>query len=143
MAENKTKPTTASVIDFIESIENPRRKVEAYHLLELYKEVTQLPPVMWGPSIIGFGSLHYIYDSGREGDMPAAGFSPRKASHTLYVGDIFDGAAELYARLGQYKKSVACLYINKLADVDLGILREIITRQFRHDTEPSIIPSRG
>jgi hypothetical protein len=113
MAENKTKPTSASVDDFIS------------------KEVTGLPPVMWGPSIIGFGSHHYVYETGREGVMPAAAFSPRKASMTFYVDNKFEGAEELYAKLGKYKKSVACLYINKLDDVDLDVLYEIIAREYR------------
>lgn len=134
MAENKTKPTSASVDDFIAQIENSRRRTDALTALKIYKEVTGLPPVMWGPSIIGFGSLHYAYDSGREGDMPAAAFSPRKANMTFYVGDKFDGAEELYAKLGKHKKSVACLYINKLDDVDLDVLSEIIARQYRMDS---------
>lgn len=134
MAENKTKPTSASVDDFIAQIENSGRRTDALTALKIYKEVTGLPPVMWGPSIIGFGSLHYAYDSGREGDMPAAAFSPRKANMTFYVGDEFDGAEELYAKLGKHKKSVACLYINKLDDVDLDVLSEIIARQYRMDS---------
>lgn len=85
---------------------------------------------MWGPSIIGFGTSHYVYETGREGDMPAAAFSPRKANMTFYVGDGFEGAAELYARLGKHKKSVACLYVNKLDDIDLDVLREIIARDY-------------
>ena len=91
MAENKTKPTSASVDDFIAAIENPRRRADALVSLAIYKEVTGLQPVMWGPSIIGFGAIHYVYESGREGDMPAAGFSPRKANMTFYVGDGFEG----------------------------------------------------
>ncbi len=134
MAENKTIPTAASVDEFIAQIENPRRRTDALTALKMYQEITGLPPVMWGPSIIGFGSLHYVYETGREGDMPAAGFSPRKANMTFYVGDKFDGAEELYARLGKHKKSVACLYINKLDDVDLDVLHEIIARQYRTDS---------
>ena len=130
MAENKTKPTTASVDDFIDSIENPRRRADTLTALAIYKEVTRLPPVMWGASIIGFGTYHYVYKSGREGSMPAASFSPRKANMTFYVDDKFDGAEALYARLGKFKKSVACLYINKLEDVDLDVLREVIARQY-------------
>ena len=84
---------------------------------------------MWGPSIIGFGSRHYMYETGREGNAPVACFSPRKANMTFYVGDKFKGAEALYAKLGKHKKSVACLYINKLDDVDLDVLREVITRQ--------------
>ncbi len=134
MTENKTKPTSASVDDFIAAIENPRRRGDALVALAIYKEVTGLQPVMWGPSIIGFGSIHYVYESGREGDMPAAGFSPRKANLTFYVGNEFEGAESLYARLGKHKKSVACLYINKLDDVDLAVLREIIARQYAEET---------
>ena len=133
MAENKTKPTSASVDAFIATIENPRRHTDALTALKLYQEVTGLPAVMWGPSIIGFGSLHYGYATGRAGVMPAAGFSPRKAALTFYVGNTFDGAAELYANLGKHKKSVACLYITTLDDVDLDVLREIIARQYRTD----------
>lgn len=135
MAENKTKPTAASVEEFIEAIENPRRRSDAWTALEIYKDVTGVSPVMWGPSIIGFGSIHYVYESGREGDMPAAGFSPRKANMTFYVGDSFKGAKALYAKLGKHKKSVACLYVNKLDDVDLDVLRQIIARQYDKDSQ--------
>lgn len=134
MAENKTKPTPASVDDFIAAIENPRRRADALVSLAIYKEVTGLQPVMWGPSIIGFGSIHYVYETGREGDMPAAAFSPRKGYLTFYVGDEFEGAEDLYARLGKHKKSVACLYVNKLEDVDLDVLREIIARQYAQES---------
>ena len=134
MAENKTKPTSASVEDFIAGIENPRRRTDALTALKLYKKVTRLTPVMWGPSIIGFGKQQYSYETGREGVMPAAGFSPRKAYLVFYVGDQFEGAKALYAKLGKHKKSVACLYINKLDDVDTDVLQEIIARQYRMDS---------
>jgi hypothetical protein len=130
MAENKTKPTSASVDDFIAAIENPRRRADALTALAIYKELTGLPPVMWGPSIVGFGSHHFVYPSGREGNTPAASFSPRKANMTFYVDDKFEGAEALFSRLGKHKKSVACLYINKLDDIDLEVLREIIARQY-------------
>ncbi len=130
MAENKTKPTSASVDDFIEAIDNRRRHADTLIALAIYKEVTGLPPVMWGPSIIGFGSHHYTYETGRKGNTPAACFSPRKANMTFYVGNEFDGAADLYAKLGKHKKSVACLYVNNLDDVNLGVLRDIIAGQF-------------
>jgi hypothetical protein len=141
MAENKTKPTAASVDDFVAAIENPRRRADALVSLAIYKEVTGLQPVMWGPSIIGFGSIHYVYETGREGDMPAAGFSPRKANMTFYVSDHFEGAEALYARLGKHKKSVVCLYVNKLDDVDLDVLREIIARQYAEDSHKGGGPS--
>ncbi|MBF9015185.1 MULTISPECIES: DUF1801 domain-containing protein [unclassified Oceanispirochaeta] len=130
MAENKTKPTLASVDDFISNIDNPRRKADSIISLKIYEEITKLPPVMWGTSIIGFGELRYKYESGREGIMPIAGFSPRKSNMTYYIGDEFKEAAELYNRLGKYKKSVACLYINKLDDIDLQVLKEIIACDF-------------
>ena len=130
MAENKTQPTSASVSDYIEGIENSRRLADAQVALDLYKDITGLPPVMWGPSIIGFGTYHYAYESGREGTVPAAAFSPRKANMTFYVSDKFEGAEDLFARLGKHKKSVACLYINKLDDVDLQVLREIISLDY-------------
>lgn len=129
MAENKTKPTSASVDDFVAAIGNKRRHADTLTALEMYKEITGLPPVMWGPSIIGFGSRQYKYETGREGITPVACFSPRKANMTFYVGNKFRGAKVLYAKLGKHKKSVACLYINKLDDVDLSVLREIIRRQ--------------
>ena len=135
MTENKTKPTSASVDKFIAGVENARRQSDAREALKIYKEVTGLPPVMWGPSIIGFGQCHYAYDSGREGIMPAAGFSPRKANMTFYVGDKFKGAPALYRKLGKHKKSVACLYINKLDDVDLKVLKEIVARDFAKTTQ--------
>jgi hypothetical protein len=131
MAENQTRPTTASVDDFIANVENPRRRTDARTALKMYQEITGLPPVMWGPAIIGFGSLHYVYATGREGDMPAAGFSPRKASMTFYVVGKFDGAEKLFAGLGKYKRSHVCLYINKLDDVDLAVLNEILSCEYR------------
>ena len=133
MAENKTRPTTASVDEFIANVENPRRRTDTMTALKMYQDITGLPPVMWGPAIIGFGSLHYVYATGREGDMPAAGFSPRKASMTFYVVGKFDGAENLFARLGKYKRSHVCLYINKLDDVDLAVLKEILAREYRSD----------
>lgn len=98
----------------------------------MYTDVTKSPAVMWGPFIIGFGMLDYAYASGRTGIMPAAGFSPRKANLTFYVGDAFAGAAQLYEKLGKHKKSVACLYINKLDGVNLEVMRAIIAADFAH-----------
>lgn len=130
MAENKTKPTEASVDEFIAGLENDRRRADAEIALEIYKEVTGLAPVMWGPSIIGYGERQFKYDSGREGTILAAGFSPRKANMTFYIDDNFEGAEALFSKLGKHRKSVACLYINKLDDVDLQVLREIIAREY-------------
>lgn len=130
MPENKTKPTTESVDEFITGLDNARRKADALTALEIYRELTGQKPVLWCSSIVGFGTHHYKYDSGREGTVPAAGFSPRKANMTFYVGSKFKGSAGLYARLGKHRKSKACLYVNKLDDVDLEVLREIIARDY-------------
>lgn len=130
MTTNKTQPTDVPVSDFLKTVTVKRRLEDANVLLKLFEDITQLPAVMWGPSIIGFGCSSYQYDSGRAGIMPATGFSPRKANLTLYVGDKFEGAANLYARLGKHKKSVACLYINKLADIDLNVLKDIVEKDY-------------
>jgi hypothetical protein len=131
-ADNKTKPTDANVAAFVAAIENVTRRSDATKLLEIYGEVTGMAPVLWGPSIIGYGSYHYKYDSGREGDSCRAGFSPRKANLVLYLmsgySDSATGAkmATLRDRLGKHKTGASCLYINKLADVDIDVLREVI-----------------
>ena len=140
MGENKTKPTSVPVDDFIAGIENSRRRADALAALSIYKEVTGLQPVMWGPSIIGFGTHHYAYDSGREGTVPAAGFSPRKSNMTFYVDDKFDGAEELFSKLGKHRKSVACLYVNKLDDVDLQVLQEIVARDYSKTIHSNLKP---
>jgi hypothetical protein len=130
-SQNKTKGTAASVETFIGSAPGGKRE-EAEILLKLYKDVTGLPPKMWGPSIVGFGSYHYKYDSGREGDMCRAGFSPRKDKLTLYMMGGYSNPetekklAALRAKLGKHKTGASCLYINKLADVDLGVLKQMI-----------------
>ena len=130
MAENKTRKTGASVEKFIASVENKRRREDGLTLLEMMREITGLEPEMWGPSIIGFGDYHYKYASGREGDMFLTGFSPRKQSLSLYIMDGFDGRDDLLARLGKHRRSVSCLYVNKLADVDMDVLRELVSRAF-------------
>lgn len=128
MAEPKTKPTGASVLDFLAGVENDRRREDALALLELMRDVTGEEPEMWGPSIVGFGSYRYKYQSGREGTSPLTGFSPRKQSLTLYLMGGFEEQQALLARLGKHKTGVGCLYVNKLQDVDLPTLRELIQR---------------
>ncbi|MDP5279340.1 DUF1801 domain-containing protein [Sphingomonas sp. DG1-23] len=125
MAEIKTKATPASVDGFIEAVANPRRREDAKAVRAMMERVSGDPAQMWGPSIIGFGSYHYRYDSGHEGDMCRIGFSPRAAQLVFYVGG-FEGYEALLARLGKHKTSKACLYVNKLADVDVGVLEEIV-----------------
>jgi hypothetical protein len=128
MAENKTKPTEVDPRDFVAAVEHDTRRADAELLLDIFHDVTGLEPKMWGPSIIGYGRYHYKYDTGREGDMLMTGFSPRKSNLSLYIMPGYSGEAmqERLSRLGKHKLGKACLYINKLADVDEAVLREII-----------------
>jgi hypothetical protein len=123
--EARTMPTEVSVSDFIGSVENPKRRADAETLCVLFEEISGEPAKMWGPSIIGFGRYHYRYASGHEGDAPRLGFSPRKAQTVVYVMAGFDGQEALIARLGKVKTSVACLYVNRLDQIDMGVLREL------------------
>jgi hypothetical protein len=127
MPENKTKPTDVSVDGFIDAVESAQRREDARTLCAMMERLSGEPPVLWGPSIIGFGTCHYRYDSGREGDMPRIGFSPRKTSLVLYVVSDFSRHAALMAQLGKHTTSKSCLYIKKLADVDLAVLEELVT----------------
>jgi hypothetical protein len=127
MAELKTKPTKVSVEKFIKRVPDAQTREDCFTILKLMKEATSEEPKMWGPSIIGFGSYHYKYATGREGDMPIVGFSPRKQNLTLYVlwyG--FEEHADLFKKLGKHTTSKSCLYIKRLSDVDLPTLKKII-----------------
>ncbi len=126
MAESKTKATNVSVESFLDAVEPAQRCEDARAVCAMMARVSGEPPKMWGPSIVGFGSYHYKYDSGREGDMARIGFSPRKAALVLYLVDGFPRHAELLARLGKHSTGKSCLYINKLADVDQGVLEELM-----------------
>jgi hypothetical protein len=140
MAENKTKPTTISVPAFLDASTDEERRADAKALARLMQKVTGYEPVMWGPSIIGFGSYHYAYESGREGDMLIVGFSPRKAANVLYGLIGFDGAEALLAKLGKHTTGKGCLYIKKLADVNMNVLETLVeeavaTTRARHKNE--------
>ena len=126
MAENKTKQTKASVDNFINAIMDENIRKDCHTIIKLMKSVTKEEPKMWGPSIIGFGSYHYKYASGREGDMPIAGFSPRKQNLTIYLMPGFEKQKALLEKLGKYKTSKVCLYIKSLKDVDVKVLKEMI-----------------
>lgn len=128
MYELKTKETDNSVIEFIENVENPKKKEDAYRLLDIFTEVTGYQAKMWGPSIIGFGAYHYKYASGHEGDAPLVGFSPRKAKISLYFTPSDSQREELLERFGKYTSGKACVYINKVADIDVEVLKELITQ---------------
>lgn len=128
MYEQKTKETDQSVIDFIEQIENPKKRKDAYELLEIFTETTGFESKMWGSSIIGFGSYHYKYATGHEGDAPLVGFSPRKAKISLYFATGDTEREELLKDLGKHTQGKACVYVNKLDDIDLGALKRLITQ---------------
>ena len=126
MATNKTTETQDSVTDFINAVENEAKRKDAFELLKILQETTSFEPKMWGPSIIGFGSYHYKYDSGHEGDAPLAGFSPRKAAMTIYFYLPEEKREELLSKLGKHTSSKACIYIKKLTDIDIEILKKIV-----------------
>ncbi len=128
MAEPKTKPTRASPSRFLERIPDERRRKDCKTLVKVMKRVTGAKPVMWGTSIIGFGSYRFKYANGNEADWPVAGFSPRKTDLTIYVMTGFTGREALLNQLGKHKTGKACLYIKKLADVDLGVLETLVRR---------------
>ena len=143
MAENKTKPTDADVDAFLEAVESDRRREDARRVLTIMREVTGEEPVMWGPSMIGFGTVHYRYATGREGDTFAAGLSPRKAALTVYLADGFDGREELLARLGPHTTGRACLYLKRLDGVDPDVLRELIESSYHHAVTVTHAPEGG
>ncbi|ODP39644.1 DUF1801 domain-containing protein [Sphingomonas turrisvirgatae] len=125
MAELKTQPSATSVAAFLDAVEPPQRQADGRTVCHLLQRITGEEPRMWGPSIVGFGSYSYTYDSGRSGTMCRLGFSPRKANLVLYVLSGRDGEADKLARLGKHKTGASCLYINKLADIDLAVLEAI------------------
>jgi hypothetical protein len=128
MAENKTKPTKQNVAAFIDSLTDPAKRAEAKALIKLMHSATGEKPKMWGPSIVGFGSYHYKYDSGREGDMPLIGFSPRKAATVLYNMTGSSGSEALLAKLGRHTTGKGCLYIKRLSDVDQKVLEALAAK---------------
>ena len=128
MAENKTKPTEVSVAAFIEAIIDEGKRADAKVLAKLMQKASGEKPKMWGPSIVGFGTYHYKYDSGREGDMPVIGFSPRTAASVLYGLIGFSGAEALLAKLGKHTTGKGCLYIKKLSDVNVTVLESMLAK---------------
>jgi hypothetical protein len=123
----KTQQTEVRVSAFLDAVENEQRRADCRVVADLMRAVTGEDPKLWGPSIVGFGSYHYKYASGREGDWFVTGFSPRKQDLTLYIMAGFDRYDELMAKLGKYKTGKSCLYLKRLSDVDLGVLRELVT----------------
>ena len=126
MYELKTKVSDNSVIEFIEQVDSPKKREDAYKLLDIFAETTGFEAKMWGPSIIGFGSYHYKYESGHEGDAPLVGFSPRKAKISLYFAPGETKREELLKEFGKHTTGKACVYINKVADIDVDVLKALI-----------------
>jgi hypothetical protein len=131
MAEAKTKATKESVTAFLNKVEDQTRREDCFAVLEMMRDVTKEEPQMWGSSIVGFGRYRYKYESGREGEWPVTGFSPRKADLTVYIVPGFDIARDLMKRLGKHKTGKSCLYIKSLADVDRKVLKQLIDKSVK------------
>src|SRR5437016_5508218 len=132
MAENKTTPNDQDVEEFLNSVDDERKRKDSFTILELMKQVTGREPKMWGSSIVGFGSYHYKYESGREGDMILAGFSPRKQNLTIYNMGSFEEDDDLIKKLGKHTSGKGCLYIKRLDDIDLPALKSLLEESFKH-----------
>jgi hypothetical protein len=130
VSDPKTTPTTASVAEFLAGVADPQRRADATALCTLFQEATGVEPLMWGPSIVGFGTYRYRYASGREGEWPAAGFSPRAKNLVIYISHDFDSYAGLVARLGPHTTSKSCIYIRRLSDIDSGVLHTLVREAF-------------
>lgn len=132
MSAAKFKPTGEDVVEFIESIDSKQKQIDSFVLLDLFKEVTGFEPQMWYPNIIGFGSYHYVYDSGREGDTSYLAFSPRIAKFSLYLATEFKDKEKLLNQLGKHTTGKMCIYVNKLADIDLDVLKTMLENSMEH-----------
>jgi hypothetical protein len=132
MSELKTKPNRESVETFLNSIDNEQKRNDAYTLLSLMKDISGEKPLMWGESIIGFGTYHYKYESGREGDWFLTGFSPRKNNFSIYIMPGFGKYDRLMDKLGKHKTGKSCLYINRLSDIDIEVLNQLIRESLKY-----------
>jgi hypothetical protein len=131
-AKNKTKAHDGDVLAYLAQVEPVRRREDAHVVLDMMQEITGEPPKMWGPTMIGFGEYRFKYESGREGDWFLSGFAPRKANLVLYIMGGFQGHEDLMAKLGKHKTGKSCLYVNKLEDIDLKVLRQLIQKSAAH-----------
>ena len=131
MAKTKTFKTDVDVTQYVNSLTDEKKRTDSFKLIEIMSSVTGLEPYMWGPSIIGFGNYHYIYKSGHEGDAPIAAFSPRKSAISLYISSEFPEREDLLKQFGKYRSAVACIYIKKLDDINVSILKELISASVR------------
>ncbi len=128
----KTTETEISVADFIKTIPDALRQKDAFVLVDIMEKQSGFPAKMWGPAIIGFGSYHYVYESGHEGDAPHVGFSPRKTEFALYLSAAFDKREELLAQFGKYKSAKACVYIKKIEDINVDVLKKMVTASLKY-----------
>lgn len=135
MAELKTKVNKASVDKFVKSIKDEQTREDCYKILDIMQKATKAEPKMWGTSIVGFGDYHYKYASGREGDWFLVGFSPRKQNLTIYLMDGLDVHKDLLKKLGKYSTGKGCLYIKKLEDVDIKVLKELVSKSVKRMKE--------
>ena len=133
MATNKTKETTFAVKDFINAIKDETKRKDCFDLIALIEKQTELTPKMWGPSIVGFGSYHYKYESGREGDSPRIAFSPRASSIALYLSGSFADRETLLEKFGKHKTDKGCVHLKTLADIDVAILKKMISNHLKHN----------
>lgn len=139
MAELKTKPNEQSVEDFLNAVEIETKRLDSFAILELMKQETGDEPIKWGESIVGFGTYKYKYASGREGEWPITGFSPRKQNLTLYIMSGFEEYDDLLKKLGKHTTGKSCLYIKKLEDVDQDVLRELVSKSVEHMKETNAL----
>jgi hypothetical protein len=130
MAENKTKPTKSNVIAFLNKIKDQQLRDDCFAILEMMQKVSNFEPVMWGSAIIGFGTYHYVYESGREGDTVVIGFSPRKQNISIYLMGGLDKVEDELSKLGKYKTGKGCLYIKSLSEVNVEVLKKVIAKAF-------------
>lgn len=132
MAKNKTTETTVSIESFLKGVSDDTKRSDCLEIIKIFKKITGLDPKMWGPSIIGFGSHHYKYESGREGDSPNIAFSPRASSIAIYLSANFDDRAALLEKFGKHKADKACVHIKTLADIDKEILKKMVTNHIKY-----------
>ena len=138
MAENKTRPTVASVTGFLNKVKDRKRRDDCFALLKMMQSVSGNEPVMWGSAIVGFGTYHYVYESGREGDTVLIGFSPRKENISIYMMCSLDKVQEELRTLGKHKAGKGCLYINSLGDVDTVVLKKLLAKGFKEASKKNV-----
>jgi len=141
MAKIKTTETSKSVTDFVNAIPGEIKRKDSFQVIDIMQKLTGFEPKMWGPSIIGFGNYHYKYESGHEGDMPIAAFSPRSTAIVFYFCEEFENKEELLQRLGKHKTGKSCVYIKRLADIDVSVLKKMISNSIKHTR--SLYPNKA